>query len=725
VSELDAVPEGNEKTEAREKEGCIGVPPIPSTGGGITKTNFSPKKPVLVMEPWFWGSELDLRSTSPDSPTGCPQVRLDFEGVQASDAMGPDGSRRNSFYAASSNRSTVRDTGTNSTVQSSERVYDVFLSHLQRNGQDAVISLQMFLKQSRPAIKCFIDLDVDMKGDLTGTLKDAVMNCRCFLFFITDGILTSPWCLQELRWAVEYDKSIVLVRETDARHGGIEMNDFMRQVPDDLTSVFSNIIAIPWYRQPAFRTVSVDSIIKACELEDTFAEDMRALDEMRIGLQVVAKGSAGRISCFDYIAQESIAMRGVFFLGGFQRFRSPWMEKIYKYVFAGSFWACAIVCTTNLVYQGMPFHHFVSDAVTAYVHLPAWQAWSMWRDFVKSPVCDELLYMAIRDEQQAIKLARLCRVGGWLVLFVQIVMCIDVFVALSMPWTLAMTDMPGLPQIAEVGNFSQDGLAIFTAIHALVMWVVIIPVVASLFASYWMFAFVAILHTFDVTRLGMQLVQCMARVSNFFNQHSASELSSDQKQFMEGGHTKRQISGQERESVVAMERALCDVVVDVVRMLFGNVQMRIDTTCKVMGPTWFHMFCFTIMEILSIRAGIRRHFEHNEHSEYHWWWMFQDFWHLIGGTVLILSSMWIFAYVTITLRHMALRLARQCEEAGCSRVMQSMVLSFVTPQNLGLSLFGQSMYIDAPQASVLTLSITVLVVETLVELVNHLNIWLT
>eukprot|EP00971_Amphidinium_carterae_P025808 509145-Amphidinium_carterae.1 len=36
--------------------------------------------------------------------------------------------------------------------------------------------------------------------------------------------------LQELRWAVQYDKNIVLVRETDERHGGIEMNMFLQQL---------------------------------------------------------------------------------------------------------------------------------------------------------------------------------------------------------------------------------------------------------------------------------------------------------------------------------------------------------------------------------------------------------------------------------------------------------------------------------------------------------------
>lgn len=38
----------------------------------------------------------------------------------------------------------------------------------------------------------------------------------------------------------------------------------------------------------------------------------------------------------------------------------------------------------------------------------------------------------------------------------------------------------------------------FASVHALIMWVVIPPVVAAMFASYVMFAFVALLHILDI-----------------------------------------------------------------------------------------------------------------------------------------------------------------------------------------------------------------------------------
>lgn len=69
-----------------------------------------------------------------------------------------------------------------------------------------------------------------MRDGLQETIRRGVQTCGAFLFFITDGILGSPWCLQELRWAVQYGKNIVIVRETDARRlaqqrgGGVVMS---------------------------------------------------------------------------------------------------------------------------------------------------------------------------------------------------------------------------------------------------------------------------------------------------------------------------------------------------------------------------------------------------------------------------------------------------------------------------------------------------------------------
>ena len=53
------------------------------------------------------------------------------------------------------------------------------------------------------------------------------------------------------------NRIIVLVMETDKRHGAIDMKVAMSQCPDDLKHVLRENIAISWYRQPEFRDVSI------------------------------------------------------------------------------------------------------------------------------------------------------------------------------------------------------------------------------------------------------------------------------------------------------------------------------------------------------------------------------------------------------------------------------------------------------------------------------------
>jgi hypothetical protein len=38
--------------------------------------------------------------------------------------------------------------------------------------------------------------------------------------------------------------------------------------------------------------------------------------------------------------------------------------------------------TANLFYQTTPYHIVATDFLTAYVNLPAWQGWLLWRGYV-------------------------------------------------------------------------------------------------------------------------------------------------------------------------------------------------------------------------------------------------------------------------------------------------------------------------------------------------------
>jgi hypothetical protein len=64
----------------------------------------------------------------------------------------------------------------------------------------------------------------------------------------------------EIRCAIEERKPIILVSESDERHGAPDLSILMEEAPEDIRHIFTKHVAIPWYRDPAFREVSLEKI---------------------------------------------------------------------------------------------------------------------------------------------------------------------------------------------------------------------------------------------------------------------------------------------------------------------------------------------------------------------------------------------------------------------------------------------------------------------------------
>ena len=50
-------------------------------------------------------------------------------------------------------------------------------------------------------------------------MKLGVASSRVFLIFLSEGVLTRPFCLFEIETALEMKKPLTLMHETDGRHG--------------------------------------------------------------------------------------------------------------------------------------------------------------------------------------------------------------------------------------------------------------------------------------------------------------------------------------------------------------------------------------------------------------------------------------------------------------------------------------------------------------------------
>ncbi|CAK9062051.1 unnamed protein product [Durusdinium trenchii] len=162
--------------------------------------------------------------------------------------------------------------------------WDFFLSHKQSNAQDAVQNLRLALSERFLGASFWLDIEQDptVKGMCHG-----VSNSRNVLIFLTEGISDSKFCQMEMRWALEANRNLILVMETDDRHGKPNMEELIHRCPDDLKAIFTQNEIIPWFRDPEFRFVSVDKILKSC------ADDPRRNASNRKAAKPLVYGKGG------------------------------------------------------------------------------------------------------------------------------------------------------------------------------------------------------------------------------------------------------------------------------------------------------------------------------------------------------------------------------------------------------------------------------------------------
>ena len=147
--------------------------------------------------------------------------------------------------------------------------YHAFVSHQWGQGQDQARAIKAQLTALVPNLQIFLDVD-----DLTdiGALEALIDATDVIVVFlagsIVDGVERSDYmrstnCLRELRRAVEKEKTIVFVSETDPHHGAVSMEAHQRDCPDDLRHTLDEhpgTYHLPWYRVREYAQVSLRQI---------------------------------------------------------------------------------------------------------------------------------------------------------------------------------------------------------------------------------------------------------------------------------------------------------------------------------------------------------------------------------------------------------------------------------------------------------------------------------
>eukprot|EP01047_Picozoa_sp_COSAG01_P009929 COSAG01_NODE_415_length_17322_cov_14.785926_6_plen_1282_part_00 len=91
--------------------------------------------------------------------------------------------------------------------------FHLFVSHLQTEAAGDVGTLCLLFEKI--GLHCWRDMDQD---DLTEAgMRQGVQDSDVFVLFLTNSVLSSPWCNKEIGWAIDFGKPIITIVEKEER----------------------------------------------------------------------------------------------------------------------------------------------------------------------------------------------------------------------------------------------------------------------------------------------------------------------------------------------------------------------------------------------------------------------------------------------------------------------------------------------------------------------------
>lgn len=91
-------------------------------------------------------------------------------------------------------------------------------------------------------------------------MKEGVANSAIFLLFLSAGCLQRDFVQLEIREAIRLEKPVMLLHETDTRHGAFNFQEELAQAPEDIQEVVRNTESLPWRRRGYEREAMFDQI---------------------------------------------------------------------------------------------------------------------------------------------------------------------------------------------------------------------------------------------------------------------------------------------------------------------------------------------------------------------------------------------------------------------------------------------------------------------------------
>ena len=82
-------------------------------------------------------------------------------------------------------------------------------------------------------------------------MREGVRCSLNFMLYMTKDVLTRPFCIQEIKMAIEYQKNIIIVYQTDPRYGGVT-GSFTGHYDKELRRVFGDGKDYKWLKTNSY-----------------------------------------------------------------------------------------------------------------------------------------------------------------------------------------------------------------------------------------------------------------------------------------------------------------------------------------------------------------------------------------------------------------------------------------------------------------------------------------
>ncbi|CAJ1333153.1 unnamed protein product [Effrenium voratum] len=126
-------------------------------------------------------------------------------------------------------------------------------------GEEAIHEIHEALPERFQGATCWLD---SQQGSWDRSVRSGIAYSRNVVVFLTRGATESEKWQREMAIALGARRNVVLFGETDDKKGKPSIDELIHQCPQNLKCIFHQNVIIPYFSDPAFRSVSFDKMAR-------------------------------------------------------------------------------------------------------------------------------------------------------------------------------------------------------------------------------------------------------------------------------------------------------------------------------------------------------------------------------------------------------------------------------------------------------------------------------